>query len=167
MKAIADWIRDTTPGWTDDTRYRVVSFIHTWVPPVCLVLFVFTDNLFVRFLTVCLLVATLASELVVRDCLVTMVEREFSDSTWDDLFDRAFRHSGWTLTRSEKMALNIGLNSGLLILGVLMLLRQSVLWLAWVPITALPALGLLSIGLPLPGTAGLRPSQIPLPQGSA
>lgn len=166
MKAVAEWIRETTPGWTDEGRYKVVSFVHTWVPPVCLLLFVFTDNLFVRFLTVCLLVATLMSEFVLRDCLVTMVEREFSDSTWDDLFQWGFRQSGWELTRPEKMALNLGLNSGFLILGVLMLLRQSVLWLAWIPVTALPALGLLSRALPLPGSAGLPPGQIPSPPAS-
>ena len=163
MKPIADWIRDRTPGWTDEGRYRVVSFIHTWVPPVCLLLFVFTDNLVVRFLTMCLLVVTLVSEFVLRDCLVTMVEREFSDSTWDDVFDSVFRHSGWELTRSEKMALNIGLNSGFLSLSLLMLLRQSVLWIAWVPVTALPALGLLSISLPSPDSAARLLGQTPLP----
>lgn len=163
MKSIADWIRTQTPGWTDDDRYRLVSRIHSLGPPICLVLFVFTDNVLVRFLTLCLIVVTLASEFVLRDCLVTMVEREFSDSTWDDVFQWGFRQSGWELTRPEKMALNIGLNSGFLILSLLMLLRQSVLWLAWFPVSALPALGLLSTTLPRLDTAGLLPSQIPLP----
>ena len=163
MKSIADWIREKTPGWTDEGRYRVVSFIHTWVPPVCLLLFVFTDAIVIRLLTVALLIGTLVSEFVLRDCLVTMVEREFSDSTWDDVFDSVFRASGWELTRPEKMALNIGLNTGFLVLGILMLLRQSVLWLAWIPVTALPALGLLSTTLPRLDTVGLLPSQIPLP----
>lgn len=161
MKPIADWIRDRTPGWSDEARYRIVSFIHTWVPPVCLLLFVFTDNVLVRFVTLCLIVLTLVSEFVLRDCVVTMVEREFSQSTWDDLFQWAFRQSGWELTRPEKMALNIGLNSGLLILSLLMLLRQSVLWIAWLPVSALPTLGLLSIGLPVQGSAGLLASQSP------
>lgn len=166
MKSVADWIRQRTPDWTDEERYVWVSRIHSWVPPVCLLLFVFTENIAVRFLTLCLLVATLVSEFVLRDCLVTMVEREFSDSTFDDLFDWTFRASGWELTRPEKMALNLGLNTGFLVLGVLMLLRQSVLWIAWVPITALPTLGLLArVPLPL-GTVGLLPSQTPLPPGS-
>lgn len=160
MKPIADWIRSRTPGWTDDTRYTVVSFVHTWVPPICLLGFVFTDNVLVRFFTLVLLVLTLVSEFVLRDCLVTMVEREFSDSTWDDVFDWAFRQSGWELSRPEKMALNIGLNTGFLVLGVLMLLRQSVLWLAWVPVTALPALGLLSRVHPPPQIAESLLSQI-------
>jgi len=163
MTSVAEWIRDRTPGWSDEGRYRVVSAIHTWVPPISLVLFVFTDNVIVRFFTVCLLVLTLVSEFVLRDCLVTMVEREFSDSTWDDVFDSVFRQSGWDLTRPEKMALNIGLNTGLLLLVVLMLLRQSVLWIAWLPLSAIPTLGFLSTTLPLPGSAGLPLPQIPLP----
>lgn len=166
MKPIADWIRDRTPGWSDETRYRVVSFIHTWVPPVCLVLFVFTESILLRFFTLCLLVLTLVSEFVLRDCLVTMVEREFSDSTWDDVFDWAFRTSGWELSRSEKMALNIGLNTGFLVLGVLMLLRQSILWVAWIPASALPALGLLATALRPPQTAGTLPSPVLAPLGT-
>ena len=147
MKPIADWIRDQTPGWTDDARYTLVSRIHSWGPPVCLLLFVFTDNLAIRFLTLCLVLTTLLSELVLRDCLVTLVEREFSDSTWDDLFQWGIRQTGWELTRPEKMALNIGLNSGFLILIVLMLLRESVLWMVGftgLAVSAIPALGLLS-----------------------
>jgi hypothetical protein len=147
MKPIADWIRDQTPGWTDDARYTLVSRIHSWGPPVCLLLFVFTDNLAIRFLTLCLVVTTLLSELVLRDCLVTLVEREFSDSTWDDLFQWGIRQTGWELTRPEKMALNIGLYSGFLILIVLMLLRESVLWMVGITglaVSAIPALGLLS-----------------------
>lgn len=162
MKPIADWIRERTPTWSDEDRYRWVSRIHSWGPPVCLLLFVFTDNVVARFVTLCLLVMTLVSEFVLRDCIVTMVEREFSDSTWDDLFQWGFRQSGWELSRPEKMALNIGLNTGFLIVSLLMLLRQSVLWIAWLPISAIPTLGLLAtVPLP-PGSVGLLPSQIPL-----
>lgn len=154
MKPIADWIRERTPDWSDEDRYRWVSRIHSWGPPLCLLLFVFTDNVVVRFVTLCLLVMTLVSEFVLRDCIVTMVEREFSDSTVDDVFDWVFRQSGWDLTRPEKMALNIGLNSGFLVLVFLMLLRQSVLWIAWVPLSALPTLGLLSTALLPLGSVG-------------
>lgn len=166
MKPIADWIRARTPGWTDEDRYTLVSRIHSWGPPVCLILFVFTDNVVIRFFTLVLVLVTLVSEFVLRDCLVTMVEREFSDSTWDDLFQWGFRESGWDLTRPEKMALNIGLNSGFLLVLVLMLLRQSVLWVVGftgLAVSALPALGLLSTGFPLRETVGLLPSQILLP----
>jgi hypothetical protein len=163
MKPIADWIRDRTPDWSDEDRYRWVSRIHSWGPPLCLLLFVFTENVVVRFVTLCLVVMTLVSEFVLRDCIVTMVEREFSDSTFDDVFDWVFRQSGWELTRPEKMALNIGLNSGFLVLVFLMLLRQSVLWIAWVPLSALPTLGLLSTALRPLGSVGQLGTQIPLP----
>ena len=159
MKPIADWIRDQTPGWTDDARYTLVSRIHSWGPPLCLILFVFTDNMALRFFTLVLVLATLLSELMLRECLVTMVEREFSDSTWDDLFQWGIRQTGWELSRSEKMALNIGLNSGFLILVVLMLLRESVLWMVGITglaVSAIPALGLLSrVRLPLESVAQL------------
>lgn len=147
MKAIAEWIREWTPGWTDDQRYTVVAGVHSWLPPICLVLFVFTDSVVIRFATLVLLLVTLVSEFVLRDCIVTMVEREFSDSNWDDLFAKIFKALGWEITRSEKMTFNIGLNSGLLILVTFMLFRQSVLWMVGftgIAVSALPSLVLFS-----------------------
>jgi hypothetical protein len=159
MKEIADWIRDWTPGLTDAGRYKFIATLHSWLPPACLLLFTFTENIFVRFFTLCLILVTLVSEFALRDCIVTMVEREFSDSNWDDLFAKLFNALGWEITRSEKMTFNIGLNSGLLIMTILMLLRQSILWVVGftgIAITALPSLLLLSkaprsleIGVPL------------------
>lgn len=147
MKEIADWIRESTPGLTDDARYTLIAGIHSWLPPICLLLFIFTESVFVRFLTLCMIVVTLVSEFALRDCIVTMVEKEFSDSNWDDMFAKLFKALGWDITRSEKMTFNIGLNSGLLIMIVLMLLRQSVLWIVGftgIAVTALPTLVLLS-----------------------
>ena len=89
-----------------------------------------------------------------------MVEREFSDSNWDDLFARTFKMLGWEITRSEKMTFNIGLNSGLLIMIVMVLLRQSVLWVlgfTGIAVSALPSLVLLSNVVPLPQIAGQIP----------
>jgi hypothetical protein len=140
MKEVADWIRDWTPGWEDEQRYKLTSAIHTWLPPLCIVLFVYTENIFIRFFTLVLLVITLVSEFVLRDCIVTMVEKEFSDSQWDDLFAKIFKSLGWEITRSEKMTFNIGLNSGLLILAILILLRQSILWMVGFAAIALPSL---------------------------
>ena len=139
-----------TPGLTDEGRYKLVAGVHSWLPPICLLLFTFTENIFVRFFTVWLILITLISEFALRDCVVTMVEREFSDSNWDDLFASLFKELGWEISRSEKMTFNIGLNSGLLIMVVLMLLRQSVLWIVaftslWI-MTSLPSLMLLSRG---------------------
>jgi hypothetical protein len=150
MKEIADWIRNWTPGLTDEGRYTFIATLHSWLPPICLLLFAFTENIFVRFFTLWLIFVTLISEFALRDCIVTMVEREFSDSNWDDLFAKLFKELGWDITRSEKMTFNIGLNSGLLIMMLLMLLRQSVLWVVgftslWI-MTSLPSLVLLSRG---------------------
>jgi hypothetical protein len=153
MKEIADWIREWTPGWSDETRYKWIATVHSWLPPVCLILFVFTDAVVIRFFTLCLLLVTLVSEFALRDCIVTMVEREFSDSNWDDLFAKTFKALGWEVTRSEKMTFNIGLNSGLLIMISMVLLRQSVLWVVGftgIAVSALPSLVLLSNGLRLP-----------------
>lgn len=157
MKEIADWIRDQTPGWSDETRYKWIATIHSWLPPICLVLFAFTDTVWIRFFTLCLLLVTLVSEFVLRDCIVTMVEREFSDSNWDDLFAKTFKALGWEITRSEKMTFNIGLNSGLLIMIIMVLLRQSVLWVlgfTGIAVSALPSLVLLSNVPLLPQIAG-------------
>jgi hypothetical protein len=140
MKEVADWIRSWTPGWEDEQRYKFISIIHSWLPPICIVLFVYTENVFIRFFTLCLLVVTLVSEFVLRDCIVTMVEKEFSDSQWDDLFAKLFKSFGWDITRSEKMTFNIGLNSGLLILAILVLLRQSILWMVGFAAITLPSL---------------------------
>ncbi len=143
MKEIADWIREWTPDWSDEERYIVITKIHKWLPPICLILFVFTENVVIRFFTLCLQLVTLGSEFILRDCIVTMVEREFSDSTWDDLGKKIFKAFGWDITRPEKMTFNIGLNLGLLIMTVLLLFRQSVLWVigfTGIAVTALPTL---------------------------
>jgi hypothetical protein len=165
MKSLADWIRNWTPGWTDEQRYKVVAGIHTWLPPICLALFLFTNSVVARFMVLSLQVITLTSELAFRDCIVTMVEKEFSDSSWDDMFAKLFKSIDWDITRSEKMTFNIGLNFGLLIMTVLMLLRESVLWVVGftgIGVIALPSLVLLSTNPHFQGTAGLSPPQTPV-----
>jgi len=147
MKSVADWIRGMTPDWTDEQRYKVVSAVHSWGPPLLLVLFVFLDNPVLRFLVLCLEVLTLGSEFVFQDCVVTMVEKEFSDSHWDDLFAKFLKAWGYEVTRPEKMMFNIGLNVGLLVMMILILLRQSVLWVAGIAVSTLPSLALLSRAL--------------------
>ena len=144
MKSVADVIRGMTPDWTDEQRYKVVSAVHSWGPPLLLVLFVFLDNPVLRFVVLCLEVLTLGSEFVLQDCVVTMVEKEFSDSHWDDLFAKFLKAWGYEVTRPEKMMFNIGLNVGLLVMMILVLLRQSVLWIAGIAVSTLPSLALLS-----------------------
>jgi hypothetical protein len=153
MKVAADWIREHTPGWTDEQRYKLVAAVHSWGPPICLGLFVFSDNVVVRFVVLLLEIVTLVSEFALQDCIVTMVEKEFSDTTWDDLFARFLKAGGYTVTRPEKMMFNIGLNTGLLIMMILVLLRQSVLWIlgfVGIAVTALPSLALFSTIPPIP-----------------
>lgn len=161
MKSIADWIRERTPDWTDEQRYKVVSGIHSWGPPILLALFVFVDNVVIRFAVLCLEVLTLCSEFFLKDCVVTMVEKEFSDSHWDDLFAKALKAWGYEVTRPEKMMFNIGLNLGLLIMMVLVLLRQSVLWVVGIVVSTLPSLMLLPKGLHFPEIDVLRLPHIP------
>jgi hypothetical protein len=158
MKAVADWIREITPTWTDEQRYNLVAAVHSWAPPICLFLFVFTDSIPMRFIVLCLEVVTLVSEFVLQDCIVTMVEKEFSDSSWDDLFAQFLKMGGYTVTRPEKMTFNVGLNLGILIMMVLILLRQSVLWvvgITGIAFTALPSLMLFSRFLPQIGSGEL------------
>lgn len=165
MKSLADWIRSWTPDWTDEQRYKMVAGVHTWLPPLCLALFVFTPSILARFMVLVLQVITLSTELMFRDCIVTMVEQEFSDSTWDDMFAKMFKSIGWDITRGEKMTFNIGLNFGLLIMTILMLLRESILWMVGftsIAVTALPSLVWLSTSLPRPETAGLLLPSSPL-----
>lgn len=162
MNSVADWIRDSTPGWTDEDRYRLLSKLHSHVPPVCLVLFVFTESPLARVLSLGLVIFTLSSEFLMRECILSLLEQEFSDSTWDDLFSKTTKALGWTLTRSEKMTFNIGLNLGLLIMMTLMLLRQSLLWSF--PILVLLSLVLFSKGLRSEETAESPPEDVSSPE---
>lgn len=162
MNSAADWIRDRTPGWTDEARYRLLSRLHSWGPPVWLVLFVFTDSPLARVLALGLVMFTLASEVLMRECLLSLLEQEFSDSTWDDLVSKSIKALGWAWTRSEKMTFNIGLNTGLLIMMTLMLLRQSLLWSF--PILVLLSLGLFSRGLRSEEIAGPPPENRSSPE---
>jgi hypothetical protein len=148
MKPIADWIREQTPGWTDDARYTLVSRIHSWGPPVCLLLFVFTDNPAIRFLTLCLVLTTLLSEL---------------DASGLSRHDGRTRVLGLDLGRSlsmghspDRLGIDAPRKDGAehwLEFWVSDLdcascfLRESVLWMVGITglaVSAIPALGLLS-----------------------
>ena len=143
MKHIANFLRNLTPTWTDNDRYKWLSTLHSWLIPICLVLFVFVTNPFLRFVILVLQVVTIVTEFFFKDCLITMVEKEFSDETWDDLAEKLFRNLGWELARKEKMAFNIGINVGVLLVFVLLLLKESFLWMigfAGISIATLPPL---------------------------
>lgn len=147
MKQIADWIREWTPGWTDDDRYRWISGLHAWLVPICLGVFFFTDSIILRFLVLVIQLITLITEFMFRECIITLVEKEFSAENWDDLVNKLFTALGWKLKRSEKMTFNIGLNVGIFFVFLLTLLRESILWLIGISglaVTALPSLVWLS-----------------------
>jgi len=147
MKGVADFLRAATPSWNDNDRYRALSTLHSWLVPLCLLLFVFVTNWVVRFIILVLQVITIVSEFFFKDCLITIVEKEFSDETWDDLADTLFRNLGWTLRRKEKMAFNIGINVGVLLVFILIVLKESMLWtigLAGITVATLPSIFWLS-----------------------
>lgn len=129
MKHIADCIRKITPTWKDKDRYKWLSFIHSWLVPSCLLLFVFVNNPVVRFIILILQVITILTEFFFKECLITMVEKEFSNEEWDDIANKLFKSNGWTLTRPEKMSFNIGINVGVLLVFILVLLKESLLWM--------------------------------------
>ena len=162
MKAFAEWIREQTPTWTDEQRYRLLSSLHVYVPAVSIGLFVFVDAPLLRVLALCLVVFTLSSEVLLRECALTLLEQEFSTTTWDDAMSKTVKALGWSVTRSEKMMFNIGLNAGLLLMMVLVLLRQSLIWTF--PILVLLSLVLFSRGLPSAETAESPPESRSSPE---
>ncbi len=129
MKDFADFLRTITPTWTDKNRYKWLSTLHSWLVPICLFLFLFVNDPLLRFFILMIQVLTILTEFFFKDCLITMVEKEFSDETWDDIAEKLFKANGWELTRPEKMSFNIGINVGVLLVFILILLRESMLWM--------------------------------------
>ena len=161
MKPLAEWIRVWTPEWTDEERYLLISKLHSWMPAF-LIAFVVFQTVPLRVLICFIQVLTVTTQLAVRDCVITLVEKEFVDTSWDDIFTRMFHSIGWTITRSEKMTFNIGMNLGILVVFGLFLLKESILWMvgfAGVTVTALPTLVLFSKALHPPDIA-----ELPLPR---
>lgn len=167
MKPLADWIREWTPEWTDDQRYHWISTAHSWMVPLSLIGFFFVTNPVFRFLVLVMQVIAIVTEFAFRECIITLVEKEFSDRQWDDIAMRTFKALGWTMTRSEKMTFNIGLNVGVLFVFLLVLLRESILWIVGVSglvVTALPSVMWLSTILHSLRIAGhLPPQNLPSP----
>jgi hypothetical protein len=145
MKFLADLVRYSTPTWTDKDRYKWLSTIHSWLVPACLFLFIFLSNPLLRFLILCIQLITIITEFFFKECLITMVEKEFSEETWDDIANKIFKANGWELTRPEKMSFNIGINVGVFLVFILILLRESLLWmigLAGLSMATIPSLWL-------------------------
>ena len=142
MKYIANFIRKLTPTWTDTDRYKWLTILHSWLIPICLFLFIFVKNWIIRFIILILQAITIITEFFFKDCLITMVEKEFSDETWDDLAEKLFKNLGWKLRRKEKMAFNIGINVGVFLVFILIVLKESLLWTVGIAGVTLPSVAL-------------------------
>jgi hypothetical protein len=129
MKKLADWIRRLTPAWTDDQRYYWLSLVHSWLVPICLGSFLYFKSVFLRFAILCIQSITVITEFYYKDCIITAIEKEFSNKTWDDVMKKMFDMFGWPITRPEKMTLNIGINVGVLVAFLAMLLSESWIWI--------------------------------------
>lgn len=140
MKLVADFLRTCTPTWTDKDRYKWLSMIHSWLVPICLFLFLFIHNPALRFIILLIQVTTILTEFFFKECLITMVEKEFSEETWDDIANKIFKANGWDLTRPEKMSFNIGINVGVFLVFVLLLLKESMLWMVGLAGITIPSL---------------------------
>jgi hypothetical protein len=128
MKRVADWIRNQTPTWTDAERYETITFYHRLLGPGTVAGFVFGGPI----IRACILVLhslVIVTQIAYRDCLLRRVEREFSSKkmkTNKEFFLQAIGLD--TLSPIEKMMFTAGLNTGMLIMFVIILLQKSVLW---------------------------------------
>ena len=143
MKTIANFLRDLTPTWKDKDRYKWLSFIHSWLIPACLFLFIFVSNPIFRFIILLAQLIAILTEFYFRDCLITMVEKEFSEETWDDIACKIFKANGWKLTHQQKMTFNIGMNVGIFLVFILMLLKESLLWMVGIAGLSISTIALL------------------------
>ena len=132
MKHVADWIRRHTPEWTDSQRYETLSFWHKLLSPGTIAGFMLGPG-WVRFLILVLHSIVIITQVVYRDCLIYRVERELSNKKIRTVLSQILRVLGLnTLTPPEKMMFTAGLNTGVLIMFVMILLQESVMWMVGV-----------------------------------
>jgi len=171
MKHVADWIRRQTPDWTDNRRYETLSFWHKLLSPGTIAGFMLGPA-WLRFLILVLHSIVIITQVTYRDCLIYRVERELSNKKIRTMLSHLLRVLGLnTLTPSEKMMFTAGLNTGVLIMFVVILLQESVMWMvgfAMVVFTVPPILWWFSTVLPPLETASQHPgSARPSPTGAA
>lgn len=171
MKVVADWIRRQTPDWTDAERYEAISFWHKLLSPGTIAGFVFGPT-WLRFLILVLHSIVILTQVAYRDCLIYRVERELSNKKIQSSLSYLIRFLGLqTITPTEKIMFTSGLNTGVLIMFIIILLQESVMWMvgfAMVVFTVPPILWWFSTVLPPPGTSSQRPRNAPpSPTGSS
>jgi hypothetical protein len=164
MKVVADWFRKQTPGWTDNERYETLTFWHKLLQPGTIAGFVFGPT-WLRFLILVVHSIVILTQLAYRDCLIYRVERELSNKKIRTVFTQLLRGLGLnTLTKMEKRMFLTGVNTGILIMFVIILLQESVLWMvgfALVVFTVPPILWWFSTVLPPPETSSQPPRNVP------
>ena len=129
MKPVADWIRRQTPDWTDEERYETLTFWHRLLQPGTIAGFVFGSPL-VRFCILLFHSIVIITQIAYRDCLIYRVEREFSNKKVKTAVSYLLRALGLhTLKQSEKTMFTAGLNTGVLVMFIVILLQESVLWM--------------------------------------
>jgi hypothetical protein len=170
MKHVADWIRKQTPTWTDDERYETLTFWHKLLQPGTIAGFLFGPA-WMRFLILVLHSIVILTQVAYRDCLIYRVEREFSNKKIKTAVSYLLRGLGLhTLKQSEKSMFTAGLNTGVLIMFVIILLQESLLWtvgVALVVFTVPPILWWFSTVLPPLETASQPPRNDPLSPSGA
>jgi hypothetical protein len=164
MKHVADWIRTQTPEWTDDQRYETLIFWHKLLQPGTIAGFMLGPA-WLRFLILVLHSIVILTQVAYRDCLIYRVEREFSNKKIKTVVSHLLRALGLhTLKQSEKTMFTAGLNTGVLIMFVMILLQESVMWMvgvAMVVFTVPPILWWFSTVLPPLETASQPPASAP------
>jgi hypothetical protein len=166
MKRVANWIRDQTPGWTDEQRYETLTFWHRLLQPGTIAGFVFGGP-FLRFAILVLHTIVILTQIAYRDCLIYRVEREFSSKKMKSAVWYLLRALGLhTLKQSEKSMFTAGLNTGVLIMFVVILLQESMMWMvgfAALVFTVPPILAWFSTILPPLPPVEPRQESVPAP----
>ena len=104
MKDLADFIRFYTPFLNDYQRYSYISSFHFYLQVFLIIMFFITRNIFVRlFVLSFMFFGGIYADLQMKDCWISVLEREFHSETWDDILDIIFKKFNWKITRSEKI----------------------------------------------------------------
>ena len=115
MEELAEFIRFLTPFLSDIQRYKYISGFHLYFQIFLVIIFFAIKNYFVKFAILIIIAVSICLELCLKDCPITVLEREFHSETWDDILDVIFKTFGWKITRSEKIVGFTCFNIGVLI----------------------------------------------------
>ena len=102
MKDVAEYLRWITPFLDDKQRYSCISWFHVIIQVTLLFFFFCIRSFFIRVVVLLLVFGSILSELYYRECALSLLEREFSTETWNDILDDIFEKFDWKVTRAEK-----------------------------------------------------------------